>query len=145
MHGTISGETMGTASVKLVAERMFAARERGDIAALMSDVTDDVSYEVCGQIAGQPITPPVRGKSALTSYFEGLFERWVWDGISVRNVIASHDHAVVETAGQMLHSVSNQRFHMTHCTVLTFRNGKVASIREYCDTFTVVRIAGLAL
>lgn len=145
MHGTF-GTTAGTASsVRDFLDAVYAARARGDVAAVLASMTDDATYQVMAQNGGVSFTPAITGKPALAAYFPGLFQRWVWDGMAVRNIIVGDGQAVVETSGQMIYTVSNQRFETAICAVLQLRDGKISAIREYCDSFTIVRIAGLSL
>lgn len=145
MHGNPGAAPERAAAMRAAIERLYSARMAGDVEAVLAEVNDDVHYAVMGQIAGQPLAPAIRGRIALRSYFKGLFERWLWDGMAVRTIIIGEESAAVETGGAMIHTVSNQRFTTDVCAVLGFRDGKVSTIREYCDSFTIVRIAALAL
>ncbi|MCZ8183063.1 MAG: nuclear transport factor 2 family protein [Beijerinckiaceae bacterium] len=145
MHGTLVAAPERAAVMRAMIERVTLARAAGDVEAVLAELSDDVHYEVMGQIAGQPISPVIRGRVALRSHFKGLFERWVWNGMTVRNIVIGTDNAAVETTGTMIHTVSNQRFQTDFCAMLGFRDGKISTIREYCDSFTIVRIAGLAM
>ncbi len=145
MHGTWVAAPERNAAMTAVVERIYRARENGDVEAVLAELTDDATFSVMGQIAGQPLSPVIRGRAALEGFFKGLFMRWVWDGMDSRNMIIGSDSVVMEYSGHMIHTVSNQRFQTAFCDVMIFRDGKVSAIREYCDTFTIVRIAGLAL
>jgi ketosteroid isomerase-like protein len=145
MHGTWVAATGCNAATTAVVERIYRARENGDVEAVLAELTEDATFSVMGQIAGQPLSPMIRGRAALEGYFKGLFMRWVWDGMDSRNMIMGSDSVAIEYTGHIIHTVSNQRFETAFCDVMVMRDGKVSAIREYCDTFTIVRIAGLAL
>ncbi len=123
----------------------FAARNRRDIDAMLDAFTDDIEYAIQGAVAGRPIVPVIHGKTALRGFLSGFLHRWDWNDLRITNVIITAGFAVVESDGSFLHCVSGQRFDTTSCDVLEFRDGKIAKIRCYSDTFTIVRVAGLAM
>ena len=131
--------------MRAAVERLYGARIAGDVDAVLAELNDDIHYAVMGQIAGQPLSPPISGRVALRTHFKGLFERWLWTGMAVHSIIVGAESVAAEASGTMTHTVSNQRFSTDVCAVLGFRDGKISTIREYCDSFTIVRIAGLAL
>ncbi len=124
---------------------LFAARNRRDVEAFLAAVTEDVEYVIQGYIAGQPIVPPMLGKAALRNFLPGFLSRWDWSDIHIAKLIVGEDSVVLESSGICMHCVSGQRFATSSCDILEFRDGLVCKIRCYSDTFTIVRIAGLAM
>lgn len=132
-------------SVATLIEQVYAQRLASSVEGVMAFIADDVEYVILGEIAGQPILPSVKGKAALQAYFSGLFQRWVWIDLHVIRKIIDGDVAAVELSGKILHQVSGQKFETTLCEILEFRDGKIVKVRSFVDTFTFVRIAGLAM
>lgn len=132
-------------SMATLIEQVYAQRLAGSIEGVMSFIADDVEYVVLGEIAGQSLHPSVKGKPALWAYFTGLFQRWSWIDLRVSRMIIDGNVAAVESSGLMLHQVSGQKFETNVCDILEFRDGKIVKVRSFIDTFTFVRISGLAM
>lgn len=126
-------------------ERLLLARINGDLEGFLAECSDDVHYEAMGRVNDRPMAPRIDGKAAMRSAFLGLFERWQWVDMRVVSTLMDGEKAVAELAGTKLYRPSNQKFHDSMCIVFEFRDGYIASIREYFDTFSVVRIGGLAM
>lgn len=126
-------------------ERMLEARRKGDIRALLDECTDDVGYRVMGRLGDRPLMTHLEGKDRLRNELGGVFERWAWTDIRIVNILCDGDHAVAELAGTKTYRVTGQTFEDAMCLVFEFSGEKVRMIREYFDTFTVVRVGGFSM
>lgn len=132
-------------SVAMLIEQVYAQRLAGSVEGVMSFIADDVEYVVLGEIAGKPLLPCLNGKAALQAHFTGLFQRWVWIDFHINRKIIDGSVAAVEFSVEILHQVSGQKLETTICEVLEFRGGKIVKVHSFIDTFTFIRIAGLAM
>ncbi len=126
-------------------ERMLEARRKGDIHALLDECTDDVGYRVMGRLGDRPLMTHLEGKGRLRNELGGVFERWDWTDVAVGRILYDGDHAVAEVAGRKTYRVTGQAFEDSMCLVFEFSDEKVSAIREYFDTFTVVRVGGFSM
>lgn len=128
-----------------VLERMLEARRNGNIQALLDECTDDVSYRVMGRLGDRPLMTQLEGKSRLRNELGGVFERWEWTEVTVSRILYDGDLSMAEVAGRKTYRVTGQTFEDAMCLVFEFSGDKVRAIREYFDTFTVVRVGGFSM
>jgi ketosteroid isomerase-like protein len=132
-------------SIELQVGRLTEARRTGDVEAILALCGDDIVFEVMGSGGGQPLVTRTEGKDAFRATLQGLCARWRWLDMAIANQIIGKDGAAVEMAGHTLHTISNHTFQSRTCLVLAFRDGLVVALREYVDSFTIARIAGLSM
>ena len=111
----------------------------------MAFMDSDVDYSVNGTVAGQPLVPRLQGKAKVSAYYTTFLMRWDLSDMQIQKVIIDGGVAVIETQGTMRYRVAGQAFETSACDVLEFKDGLITRVRCYSDTFTIVRIAGLAL
>jgi ketosteroid isomerase-like protein len=116
-----------------VVKDAYAAFGRGDVASILSSLTDDVSWELPGP-AEIPYAGLRRGRDGAAEFFQRLGEaddvqlfeprRFLADGNLV--VVLGRYEARVKATGKIAKS------DWVH--VFEFRDGKVASWREFLDS-----------
>ena len=126
-------------------ERMLGARRKGDIHAMLDDCTDDVTYRIMGRLGDRPLMTHLEGKEQLRNELGGVFGRWEWTDVSVTRILCDGDIAMAEIEGKKTYRVTGTVFDHTACIVFEFSNDKVRAIREYFDTFTIVRVGGFSM
>ncbi|KAF0232261.1 MAG: Ketosteroid isomerase-like [Beijerinckiaceae bacterium] len=132
-------------ALREVIEGAYACRAAGDAEGVMAFMDSDVEYAVIGSIAGQPLVPRLQGKAKVSAHYTTFLMRWDLSGMQIQKVIIDGGVAVIETQGTMRYRVTGQAFETSACDVLEFKQGLITRVRCYSDTFTIVRIAGLAL
>ena len=123
-------------------ERLFEARLRGDVEGVLAECTEDATFELMGDLSGQQLVTKIAGQDQLRSEFTGIFLRWRWDAVRIIRTLIDENCAVVEFEGRRFHTISRRALDGSSCHVLEFRDGKIAVIREYTDTFSLARVAG---
>jgi ketosteroid isomerase-like protein len=118
---------------KQLARDLFERFSANDIAGALDIMTDDATW----WIAGKPEHLPVAGlhtKEQITQLLNNL-AGGLQNGLkmTVKSLIAEGDKVAVEVEsyGELRNGrVYNQEYHI----VLTIRDGKISSVREYLDT-----------
>ena len=118
---------------KQVAADLFARFSASDIPGVLALMTDDVTW----RIPGKPELSPAAGvydKARLDRLFNRMLAQ-LNDGLkmTVSGSIAEGDHVAVEveSSGDLRNGRSyRQQYHF----LITFRDGKICSVREYLDT-----------
>lgn len=124
---------MPTADPKRIAAEMFARFSKSDIDGVLALMTDDVTWRLPGKPELMP-TAGVFDKGRLRKLFNRMLSQ-LKDGLKMTVVssIAEGDQVSVEvvSAGDLKNGRSyRQEYHFA----MTFREGKIASVREYLDT-----------
>ncbi|HRE22522.1 MAG TPA: nuclear transport factor 2 family protein [Rhabdaerophilum sp.] len=144
MSAIESGENTRAKRISCI-ERMLEARRQGDVHAMLDDCADDVSYRIMGRLGDRPLMPPLEGKEQLRSDLAGLLRRWEWTDVSVSHILCDGDIAIAEISGKKTYRLTETVFDHAACILFEFSEEKVRAIREYFDTFTVVRVGGFSM
>jgi len=128
-----------TQTNRAVAESFYRRFDANDIPGALALMADDLSF----WIAGRPDAIPSAGthsKQEMADIFRRMTRR-MKDGLrmTVRQVTAEGERVAleVESRGELLNGrVYNQQYH----ALMTIRDGKIASVREYMDTQHVLDV-----
>lgn len=120
-------------------ESAFAAIGRGDAEAQLSNYVDDLVLEF-------PFTDPpkvVRGRSEALPYLTGAFGVFRF-ALTITDVIAcaDPDRLVIEAESTGTYLPTDAPYVNRYVIVLTFRDGLIATQREYFDPTQAMRSAG---
>lgn len=118
---------------KKTASEFFALFSAGDVAGALGLMTDDATW----WIAGKPEQLPAAGthsKEQMARLFQNMVGQ-LPNGIkmTVKSAIAEGDKVALEAEsyGELRNGrVYNQEYHF----LLTIRDGRISSVREYLDT-----------
>lgn len=112
---------------------LFARFSASDVDGVLGMLSDDLSWWIAGKPGLSPAAG-VKSKTEMAQMFGNIYGR-MKDGMkmTVKSQIAEGDKVAAEVVsyGELKNGrVYNQEYHM----LLTFRDGKVAAVREYLDT-----------
>jgi len=118
---------------KQLAMEFFGRFSASDVAGALDCLTDDVQWWIAGKPGVTP-TSGVNDRRKLARLFDNMMGQ-LRSGLrmSVKGMIAEGDKVAVEveSTGELKNGrVYSNEYHF----VLTFRNGKIAAVREYLDT-----------
>jgi ketosteroid isomerase-like protein len=133
---------MGTAENKQLIQQMFAALTKGNMAAFLGSMADDIRWTIIGttkysgtfqgqqEILDKLLTP-------IVAQLEGPLIA------TVERLIAEDDYVVMQERGQAT-TKTGKPYNNTYCVVFRIANGKVHEIMEYLDTELVTAAFGRA-
>ena len=121
------------------AEAAFAAIAAGDAEGQLANYVDDLVLEF-------PFTDPpkrVEGKDAALPYLSGAFEVFRFT-LTITDVIecADPDRLVLEATSTGTYLPTGAPYRNTYVINMTFRDGRIATQREYFDPTQAARSAG---
>jgi uncharacterized protein len=115
-----------TSKNKAVVEAFDRAFAKGDVDAILSQMADDVEWEMVGDMK-------VAGKENIRKFFksmEGMGLPEIWPGIKV----AEGDRVTSE--GKMKgHDREGKEFTAAYCDSFLFKSGKIKQLTSYVITF----------
>jgi len=124
---------MTTEQNKRLAAELFARFTASDIDGVLALMTDDVTW----RIPGKPELTPAAGvydKERLRRLFKRMLAQ-LNDGLrmTVLGSLAEDDRLAVEveSSGDLR---NGRQYRQQYLFLITFRDGKIASVREYLDT-----------
>lgn len=126
-----------TEANKALVERFLETFSRGDVQGLVAMMTDDATWWVSGKIEGLSGT---YNREDFATLLEGAKGAFTDNALKLwpTGMIAEGDKVAVEAESHApMHNgrVYNLLYHL----LITVRDGKVAEVKEYCDTLTMYR------
>ena len=119
-------------------QEVFAAYGRGDIATVLSALTDDVEWWMPGPPRGIPYAGLRRGPEQVTQFFISMGGAVEFEQFEPREYIAQGDQVVALGHVKARSRQTGRPFEHDWAMVFTFRGGKVARFRQYEDTSSLV-------
>ena len=129
---------MSEAQNTLGVQDAYAAFGRGDIPALLSNMTDDIHWRaVIGVATHVPFSDEVRGKAAVAEFFKKVSETEDFEQFEPREFVAQGDTVVAIGHYRARAKATAKTFDSDFVKVFTLKNGKIAAFREFTDTAAV--------
>ena len=126
-----------------VVKDAYAAFLRGDIAAILDALTDDIEWEgVKGTEGTLPQAGPRRGKAEVARFFQEVDSTTRFDRFEPQEYIAQGDTVVAVGMYSGIAKANGQRATSDWTMVFNMRDGKIARFREFCDSAALVRAYG---
>jgi ketosteroid isomerase-like protein len=122
------------------AERIYAARLRGDLDSLLSELDPGVEWRPHLTALGGG---PVHGHAGVRKYLVSLDEEWDDFRQEVERVFDAGDHVVVFLDTHGRGRASGVELHMQVAHVLRFKDGKCVENTTYLDREEALSEAGL--
>ena len=124
---------------KQTIQRMYDAFNKGDIDAVLANLTDDFAWYAPG---AAPFAGQRSGRDEMRNYFAEL-NRWMQiDEFDADEVLADGDKVVVLGRQRATVRETGSHFETRWAHVYTIRNGKVAAGEVYTDTHAVASAFG---
>jgi ketosteroid isomerase-like protein len=130
-------------NVRIVQEA-YAAFGRGDIATVLNALTSDVEWEIPGP-GDVPISGVRRGPAEVQEFFKTLSESEDIQQFEPRDFLAAGDKVAVVGHYRSVIRSTGRTSEMDWVHVLTVRDGKIASFKEFTDTLAIAKAYGVGL
>jgi uncharacterized protein len=124
-----------------IVQGIYAAFGRGDIAAIVARLDDDVRWRVNGP-ARIPYAGEVRGPHAVGGWFATLGGAAEIARFEPRTYIADRDHVVVLGSEDGRARTTSRGWTTAWAHVWTLRDGRVTGFEEFCDSAAVAAAFG---
>lgn len=117
---------------------LFAAYQRGDLAAVLAGVADDVVWEFPGP-PDIPMAGRRSGPGQVAEFFRTMSDATEMRHFQPRQFVSQGDQVVA--IGSSIHVVreSGREIAIDWVMVFDFREGKIARFREFTDTAVLSR------
>ena len=131
---------MGAAENKQSIKTMFAELGKGNAAAFLGAMTDDVRFSLIGATKFSGV---FKGKTELVEKLLGPLNAALTEGIILTpdNLIADGDFVAMQAHGKAM-GKNGKPYNNTYCHVFKFNNDKICEVTEYLDTELVTSVFG---
>lgn len=118
-----------------VVQDAYAAFGRGDIPALLGNMSDDIHWRaVIGAAKHVPFSGERRGKAQVAEFFKRVAESEDFEQFEPREFVAQGDTVVAVGHYRAKAKKSGKVFDSDFAMVFTLRGGKVVAFREFTDS-----------
>ena len=114
-------------------ESLYSAFSRGDIGCILSQLADDVEWVVFGP-ESIPFTGTHIGRHAVGRVLAMIDTTQKGSRVAVTEILAAGKNVVATVRYSGRVAATGRAFDTSAVHMFTFRNGKVASFRDYFDT-----------
>jgi ketosteroid isomerase-like protein len=132
---------METEDTRKLIEEYYAAAAVGDRDKLASLLTEDVEWRPAETVPAKPL----QGRRVVSSVVSGRGREQMFDmdtfTLTVRKKTVDGDTAVVQQAISA-QTLAGNRYDNEYCWIYTCRDGQIASIVEYVDTWKAAQAFG---
>ena len=115
-------------------KQAYAAYDKGDIQTLLGLLAQDIEWEL-PEVEGIPFTGKRRGLSQAADFFRVMDQVQETREFKPDTFMAQGDQVVVLGHGSFAVKASGVEYSDNWCHVFRIADGKIASFREYCDTY----------
>jgi uncharacterized protein len=118
-----------------VVQDAYAAFGRGDIATLLSSLTDDIQWQpVIGTGSHVPFAGERRGKSEVAEFFRQVAANEDFQQFEPREFVAQGEKVVAIGHYRAVTKPTGKSFESDFVMVFTLRDGKIARFQEFTDS-----------
>ena len=116
-----------------IAQNAYAAFLRGDIAAVLGTLDDNIEWKTPESIE-IPGTGTLRGRDQVAGFFKSIGETWDFQSFEPREYISSGDQVIVRGSYRPRSRKTGNTVSVEWVMAWRFRNGKVTHFQEYTDS-----------
>src|SRR5262249_45370158 len=124
---------MKSANVTFV-ESLYAAFQRGDIAAIIAGLSPDVQWEMVGRPNDYARFGPRKGVAAVQTFFQILAENEDFTEFQPKEIYADGDKVFVFGRLALTFKKTDRKVATDWAHIFTIKGGKVAEFKEFLDT-----------
>jgi uncharacterized protein len=131
---------MSAAENKQIISNMFAELSKGNAAAFLDAMADDVKFTLQGKTK---FSGTFNGKQELTAKLLEPLMAQLEGGLALTpyNLIADGDYVAMQAHGKSM-AKSGKPYNNSYCQIFKIAGGKVKEITEYLDTALVDDVFG---
>jgi ketosteroid isomerase-like protein len=138
---TSAGKIMTRAEIEGIIRKLYAARVAGDISAIMPYATPDVEFVLVGDPGASPVAGRLRGADALRPQLEKLFAVFKFHSYEIVSLVVEGSNAAVRARGTLTSTITGITADMEFGDFFTFKDGRVTSFVQFCDTALAGKLA----
>ena len=134
------------ATIESVLKDAYAARVRGDVEGMVPHFDDDAVFALAGAREASPVALRCTDCESMRAAMAGLVGAFEFKSQEIVALVVDGDRAVAHTRGTVRAAATGEEAVTEMADNFTFKNRKIASFLEFCDTALAAKMAaGTAL
>lgn len=133
------------AQIEAMLRDAYAARLRGDLEGTLRPFADDAVFQLAGAAEASPVALRCTDCESLRVAMSGLIGAFEFKEHEILSLIVEGPKAAVHTRARVRSTTTGEEEVTEMVDLVTFREGKIASFVEFCDTALAARMAGKAV
>jgi ketosteroid isomerase-like protein len=122
----------------------YAARARGNVEGILKLFTPDGSFSMAGSSDMSPVAMRVEGHESLRAALEGLTRTFQMEDHEMLAMLIDGERAAVHWRATIRSTVTGTSLQSELCDLVEFKDGRIASFHQFCDTAAAARLMGRA-
>lgn len=131
---------MDRAQIAAVVDKVYAARKAGDVEALVGLFRPDGVFRVAGAPETFPVAASARGEAEIRQRVRGFVQTFQFLEIEPLDLIVEGDKAARRWRAKIRHVPSGEVREMEAGDILTFKDGRIASLTQFVDTAMIADV-----
>jgi ketosteroid isomerase-like protein len=124
---------MSRDAIEATLRALYAARQAGDCDGILRHMTPDASYAMMGDPGASPVAGRHQG-DALCQAMTTLVTLFPARHMHLASIVIDGDRAAIEVEARLAFGPTGEEFDTRWASLFTFRDGKIAEVREFIDT-----------
>ncbi len=132
---------MTRAETEELIRKLYKARVASDIEAIMPCGTPDVEFVMSGDPGSSPVAGRVSGLERLRPQLAALFATFKFNSYDIVSLLVEGSNAAVHAKANITSAVTGVTVDMEFADFFTFKDGRVSSFIQFCDTALAGKLA----
>ena len=132
---------MERATIESILKDAYAARLRGDVEGMVRHFADDAVFALAGAREASPVALRCTDCESLRAAMTGLVGAFQFKSHEIVSLVVEGDRAVAHVRVRVRAAATGEEAVTEMADIFTFKNGKIASFLEFCDTALAAKMA----
>jgi ketosteroid isomerase-like protein len=128
------------ATIESILKNAYAARVRGDVEATVGFFADGAVFALAGASHASPVALRCTDTAALRGALAGLVQAFEFRDHQILDLFVDGGKAALHTRVRVRAAATGEEETTEMADFVTFRDGKIVSFLEFCDTALAARM-----
>jgi ketosteroid isomerase-like protein len=121
---------------------IYAARVRGDAAAIVDRFADDAVFRIAGAPHASPVAVETVGTASLRKLLDGLIQAAEFKDHQILALLIDGSRVAVHSRVTVRSAAGGETAATELFDLLEFKDGRISSFTQFCDTALAARMVG---
>ena len=128
------------ATIESILKNAYAARVRGDVEAMVGLFAGGAEFRLAGAGHASPVALRCTDAEAIRGALAGLVQAFAFEDHEILSLVIEGEKAAAHTRVRVRSTATGEEETTEMADLVTFRDGKIVSFLEFCDTALAARM-----